>query len=311
MTQTEHLQLYHWAPEDFVNLDQINANFMALDQIGGEVRSAAGTLRYLLAHDAMQRLHTGTLAVRYRNLIAADFTRQEGQTQTLYHLQNVDGMPVLIPAIASDCTISDVDGHVQFCKEADVCTFVPDGYGQLTSVSIPAANAASPGVRVSIVENGHVLAVSDTIPMSEGQTATFSLSCDVAAGHTYAIRIYQGGSGSGTDGWRASGSYAVTFGGTVYPEGYFTTRGFALTSGTELALWVYHTGGAPAVAYSLDGGDWQPLTAAEHGSGMDSDANACRFLRFALPAPGAGTLRLRFTLSDTATRVRECCGILL
>ena len=59
MTRTEHLQLYRWVPEDFVNLDQVNANFDALETVGGNYNTAAETLRHHLAHDAQAQHHAG------------------------------------------------------------------------------------------------------------------------------------------------------------------------------------------------------------------------------------------------------------
>ena len=84
-----------------------------------------------------------------------------------------------------------------------------------------------------------------------------------------------------------------------------------LGAGGVFELWVYYTGPAPAVAYSLDGGDYQALTPVETGSGVNSDGEACGLLRFLIPDAAEKTLSLRFTLSSSDTLVRECCGILL
>ena len=46
MTRTEHLQLYRWVPEDFVDLDQVNANFDALETVGGNYNTARTTRRH-------------------------------------------------------------------------------------------------------------------------------------------------------------------------------------------------------------------------------------------------------------------------
>ena len=109
----------------------------------------------------------------------------------------------------------------------------------------------------------------------------------------------------------ASGAVSVTFTGTVYETGYFTTKPLPLGAGGAFELWVYHTGPAPAAAYCFDGGDYQALTPAETGSGVNSDGEACSLLRFLIPDAAEKTLSLRFTLSSSATLVRECCGILL
>ena len=84
-----------------------------------------------------------------------------------------------------------------------------------------------------------------------------------------------------------------------------------LGAGGVFELWVYYTGPAPAAAYSLDGGGHQALTPAGTGSGVNSDGEACSLLRFLIPDAAEKTLSLRFTLSSSATLVRECCGILL
>ena len=78
MTRTERLQLCRWAPEDFVSLEQVNENFTRLDAAGGSSQDAAATLRYNLAHEALQHLHDGCAPVRQRNLLTADFTKRTG-----------------------------------------------------------------------------------------------------------------------------------------------------------------------------------------------------------------------------------------
>ena len=100
MTRTERLQLCRWAPEAFVSLEQVNENFTRLDVAGGSSQDAAATLRYNLAHEALQHLHDDCAPVRQKNLLTADFTKRTGQLGALHQLQNVYGTPMLIPSVA-------------------------------------------------------------------------------------------------------------------------------------------------------------------------------------------------------------------
>lgn len=93
MTRTEHLQLYRWVPEDFVNLEQVNANFDALETVGGNYNTAAETLRHHLAHDAQAQHHAGRSLLRRKNLLTVDLSKKEGEVQSLEQLQTLTARP--------------------------------------------------------------------------------------------------------------------------------------------------------------------------------------------------------------------------
>ena len=310
MTRTERLQLCRWVPEDFVSLEQVNENFTRLDAAGGSSQDMAATLRYNLAHEALQHLHDGCAPVRQKNLLTADFTKRTGQLGALHQLQNVYGTPMLIPSVAE--TFSTTVGATPVLLENShiLCSFTPSGYGFVSAVSVGNFSGPSEQIAVNILEGGQVAATSEKRAVSENAGQTFPVSLGVAPGHTYTLQLLRYDS-EGYAEISASGAVSVAFTGTVYETGYFTTKPLPLGAGGAFELWVYHTGPAPAVAYSLDGGDHQALTPAGIGSGVNSDGEACSLLRFLIPDAAQKTLILRFTLSSSATLVRECCGILL
>ena len=131
MTRTEHLQLYRWVPEDFVNLEQVNANFDALETVGGNYNTAAETLRHHLAHDAQAQHHAGRSLLRRKNLLTVDLSKKEGEVQSLEQLQNVDGTPILVPSIQPAFTEQTRDSRCLAARSAN------------SAISHPAATAAS------------------------------------------------------------------------------------------------------------------------------------------------------------------------
>lgn len=310
MTRTERLQLCRWAPEDFVSLEQVNENFTRLDAVGGRSQDAAATLRYDLAHEALQHLHDGCAPVRQKNLLTADFTKRSGHFAALHQLQNVYGTPMLIPSVAETFSTTVEDTPVLLEKSRCLCSFTPSGYGSISVVSVGNFSGPSEQIAVNILEGGQVAATSEKCAVSENAGQTFPVSLDIAPGHTYTLQLLRYDS-EGYAEISASGTVSVAFTGTVYETGYFTTKPLPLGAGEAFELWVYHTGPAPAAAYSLDGAAYQSLTPVETGSGVNSDGEACSLLRFLIPDAAQKTLSLRFTLSSSATLVRECCGMLL
>ena len=311
MTRTEHLQLYRWLPEDFVDLDQVNANFDALETVGGNYNAAAETLRYHLAHDAQEQHHAGRSIARLRNLLTVDLSRPSGEVENLNQLQNVDGTPILVPSIQAAFSMASTENELTGSATDTLCHFTPTGYGSLTSVTLPATTAAMNEVTVRIVCGETLLYESDPVDFSANTQETVALQCEIIAGRTYALQLHRC-SDSGISVWTVpAGTCAFTTSGSVYDSGSFTTRAFSFGGGSVFDLWVYYTGEAPALARCMDGGIWHPMTAAETAAGFALDGSVCSVQRYRLTDLAGHTMRLRFTLSSTSTRVRDCCGALL
>ena len=312
MTRTDHLQLYRWSPEDFVDLEQVNANFDALERVGGNYDRAAETLRHHLAHDALYRYHKGMLAPRLRDLVTVDLSKPSGETENLVQLQDVYGTPMLVPSIEPSFSAQTAELSVNPNSSTTVCTFTPTGYGRVTSLTLPAPKSANMSdVCVGIVEGSNVLWESEPLAFTSQQVQTVAADCPIAVGHTYTVRIRR------TTEWGvglwvlSAGSCAVTVSGSVYGEGSFTTKAFSLSGGSVLDLWVYYTGDAPALACSLDGGEWAALSLSEPEAAVTVEGGACLVRRCRLANVDAQTLRVRFTLTSSDTLVRELCGALL
>lgn len=215
MTRTERLQLCRWAPEDFVSLEQVNENFTRLDAVGGRSQDAAATLRYDLAHEALQHLHDGCAPVRQKNLLTADFTKRSGHFAALHQLQNVYGTPMLIPSVAETFSTTVEDTPVLLEKSRCLCSFTPSGYGSISVVSVGNFSGPSEQIAVNILEGGQVAATSEKCAVSENAGQTFPVSLDIAPGHTYTLQLLRYDS-EGYAEISASGTVSVAFTGTVY-----------------------------------------------------------------------------------------------
>ena len=189
MTRTERLQLCRWAPEDFVSLEQVNENFTRLDAAGGSSQDAAATLRYNLAHEALQHLHDSCAPVRQKNLLTADFTKRTGQLGALHQLQNVYGTPMLIPSVAETFSTTVEDTPVLLENSHILCSFTPSGYGSVSAVTIGNFTGASEQVAVNILENGQVAATSETRAVAKDAGQTFPVSLDIAPDRTYTLQL--------------------------------------------------------------------------------------------------------------------------
>lgn len=311
MTRTEHLQLYRWVPEDFVNLDQVNANFDALETVGGNYNTAAETLRHHLAHDAQAQHHAGRSLLRRKNLLSVDLSKKEGEVQSLEQLQNVDGTPILVPSIQPAFTEQTQALTVFASAAGTLCNFTPSGYGSLASVTLPAPESGMKAVSVRITRGERVLYESAPMDFAASAQKTVPLQCEIIAGCTYALQLRRTTIEGISDWAFPAGTCAFTTAGSTYPNGSFTTRAFAFERGSVFDLWVYYTGEPPALARSMDGGIWHPMTPAETAAGFALDDSVCSVRRYRLTDLAGHTMRLRFTLSSTSTRVKDCCGCLL
>ena len=311
MTRTEHLQLYRWVPEDFVDLAQVNANFDALETVGGNYNAAAETLRYHLAHDAQEQHHAGRSIARQRNLLAADLSKKEGEVQSLEQLQDIDGTPILVPSIQPAFTVKTEERNLEGGMTGTLGRFVPTGYGSLASVTLPATPVAMAQVTVRILRGDSLVYESAPVDFSANVQKTVPLQCELVAGSTYALQVHRCSS-NGISVWKVpAGSAAFTTKGSTYASGSFTTRAFSFGSGSVFDLWVYYTGEPPALARSMDGGIWHPMTPAETAAGFALDGSVCSVRRYRLTDLAGHTMCLRFTLSSASTRVKDCCGCLL
>lgn len=316
MTKTERMNLFQWVGEDFVDLSQINANFDALEQLGGAHIDAARTLRHNLAHTALYQYHHGTLPPHLENLVLLDLSKASGEAGELVQLQDVDGMPTLIPAVEAGKSVSTTAADSINVGNAPVlCDFTPTGYGKITSITLPGANKAMSGkgcvVQITI-ETGAVLWQSEAIAWSTS-AHTVAADCFISPEHHYSIRVKRTAAGglNLTEFGIPAGTCTVVISGTVYASGSFCSNTFSLGAGEIFDFWVYHTGPAPGVEASIHGGAWQTLDCESSAADttLDGLSGSCRLYR--LRDLGGGTLRLRFTLSSSDTRIRECCGILL
>lgn len=311
MTRTERMKLYRWAPEDFVNLEQINSNFDALEQSGGDHYAAAETLRHHLAHDAQARYHDGTLPPRLKNLLTVDLSKRSGEVFDLTQLQDVYGTPMLVPEIEPSYSGQTAKMTIYENGAGVFCTLTPTGYGRITSVTTPAPSQEMDGVVLEIVEKDEVLYQSTPMNFSAGVQQTYQTDCPIAAGHSYGIRVRRTNK-FGAAGWEFPvGSCSVAISGSVYEEGSFCTRSFAFGKGAALELWLYYTGEAPVLARSVDGGVWHDLSPEETEAGFTLAGDVCSVRRYCIRDAAGHTLRLRLTIGSSSTLVKEICGAML
>lgn len=319
MTRTPRLGLYRWEPEDFVDLEQVNANFDALEQAGGDANQAAVVLRHELAHEALWKYHKNDLSPQLQNLVVMDLSRESGEALALSQLQDVHGTPRLISAVEPGFTAS-VEKQTLYNHnaqgEATLHSFTPTGYGKLVSIKLPlpANSTISDHLFIRVYDDVGLLYESARFEYKTGATerATVALDCPISAGREHQIRICRDASYSGSGTFElAAGTIEVTTAGTVYESGSFQSREFALSEGTTLGLWVYYTGTAPEVALSTDGGAFTALAHEKETSAPGLDGTVCTCRSYRASGQGGHSMRLRFTLTGSDSVVREACGWLL
>ena len=178
-------------------------------------------------------------------------------------------------------------------------------------MTLPAPESGMKAVTVRITRGERVIYESAPMDFAAKAQKTVPLQCEIIAGCTYTLQLRRT-TIEGTSDWAfPAGTCAFTTAGSTYPSGSFTTRAFSFGSGSVFDLWVYYTGEPPALARSMDGGIWHPMTPAETAAGFALDDSVCSVRRYRLTDLAGHTMRLRFTLSSTSTRVKDCCGCLL
>lgn len=319
MIRTPRLGLYRWEPEDFVDLAQVNANFDALEQAGGDYNQAAAMLRRNLAHEALWKYHRNDLSPQLQNLLVMDLSKPGGEALELSQLQDVHGTPRLIHAVEPSWTASVEQAMLYNHNaegEAALYSFTPTGYGKLISVKLPpsAESSHSDHLFLRVYDDVGLLYESARFEIKTSDTngVTVTLDCPLMAGHPHQIKLCRDASYSGSTGFTlAAGTLTLTTGGAVSASGTFKSRTFALAAGSVLELWVYYTGTAPALELSVDGGAFSALSHAETGTAPARDGTSCSFRRFRIAEEGGHSVQFRFTLSSSDTVLREACGCLL
>lgn len=273
-------------------------------------------LRYNLSQQSLYFHKNGLLINRQTNNVDMYLSSDEKDYDTLYHMVDVNGVPVLVDKIADSISGNTSSAMALLGKEtSEIFNFSPNGYGVLSAVSMSATFSGGSEIqscRVKIYSNSSLVWQSDDVRWSSGSTLTVSPNVEIVKNATYSVRLFIGSEGSSRIDISA-GTFTTTFTGETYTSGYFTTKQFAMTDGNKLQTWLYYTGTAPTVSYNVGSGTYTALTPSSTSASVFMDGTACTVAKYDIDGSIVknNVVKFKFDVSSSSTIIKEMCGVLL
>lgn len=325
MTKTEHFQLNTWAPEDFVDLSQINENFSALD-------AALYTHRTDAAHTERQsraaRCNLANLLLLHAHGGADVSFAENVLLETFQNLSGVESYAQLLcaggPRLAGEgknvtLTQNYNDGGNSFPRKTivaangttKIAALSADGWFTTQSLSVK-YSAGGPSVTFAVYQGETLLGQSAATAFatkSDKTTVSIPLTATIDPNAPCELRAVSSGSGVGVYIWEMT----LTASETVHTSGHFVTKPQSL-SGTGARVYIRWSGSAPAVSFSLSGGAFSACSAVQTRAAKTHSGAACTLGIYEIDFGGEQTdaaLRLKLALSGTGAQVHDICAAAL
>lgn len=313
MNKTDFLELNLPEELNVIEVEDLNENMQKLDEFcagaDGDATKAAGEIERLQEQLA---LHVPRLALQLQHetqtdfftsgMLVADFSKA-GVIESFEHV-DFDGNKPVAPSgwAGGDVTCPERKSLPDDLSWVPVVTLTPPGAATITKIGTPISGTHfESGLAKFRIKDagGNVLAESEPSDANDG----CAISCEVAAGQTYAIEACTCRPGDfvligyADDSHRA---FPVTFTATPigYASGYVITKAAQLPKG-RFSVQVVAGNAAPQIAYRIGSGTWNMLTLQWSEPCVNSDGQAARICDFRGNAVvNAGQTQIRATLSN-------------
>ncbi len=274
-------------------------------------------LRYNLSQQSLYFHKNGLLINRQTNNVDMYLSSENKDYDTIYHMSDKNGVPVLVDKIADEISGNTNAVMVLLDKESgEILSFSPDGFGALSNLSINTTFTGGSQIQeyyIRIYQGSNLLWQSNMLTnWASGSTITVQPNLEITKGVNYSVRIALGSQGSARIDFN-TGTFTATFTGDVYTSGYFTTKQFSMTDGNKLQAWLYYTGTAPTVSYNVGSGSYTALMPVSVGAGVFMDGAACNVAKYEINGELVkdNVIRFKFDISSSTTIIKEMCGVLL
>lgn len=324
MTKTEHFNLYTWAPEDFVDLDQVNENFTLLDAaLAARQTAAVRALRYAQgaqfnqANMMLHQAHAGADTSYAENVLLDTFKDLSGIAS--YEKLLCIGGPCVLSSGKSVAITSAFGGSSNFgvTKNGETKTIGyldAGGFAAVKSISFDYWSGGA-ALSFSICQNGKLLGQSTPVTYeyvgTNATAKTVSISANLDPNIRAELRCtVSGGSTAANIQLRDVTVAAVE---TLYTSGTVTTTARNVT-GSALRLGVRYSGSAPVLTYKLGSAAFAAPAAPTVKQSKTHTGAPCTMAVYEIPFGGEKTntpLQLKFALTGVGAQVHDYCAAVL
>ncbi len=321
MKQTDHFNLYTWAYEDFVNLEQMNENFKLLDaalftrqRAGGHTQGLAAKARGELANLMLSRAHDGADVSFAEDTLLETFSDLSG-VESYSQLLCAGGPRVAGSGAALTLTVNYNDGGNSYPRKTIVAasgtttmgTITANGWFKTESLTIK-YTAGGTSVGFAIYQGEKLLGEAEAASItskSDKTTLTVPLVASIDPNVPCELRAISTGSGIGLYIWEMSLSAAEV----LYSGGELTTKAKPLCAGA-LRLYLRYSGNAPQLAYQVDAGAFTALTPVQTRAGKTHGGSSCSLAIYEIDFGEVTDISfaLKLTLTAADTQIYDYCA---
>lgn len=322
MQKTEHFQLNTWAPEDFVDLEQMNANFTALDaalytrqRAGNHTQALAAAARGELANLMLARAHDGADVSFAESTLLETFSDLSGIAS--YEKVICAGGPHFAASGAAlTLTVNYNDGGNSYPRKTiaapsgttTLATLTAGGWFSTQQLTIK-YTAGGTSVAFGVYQKGTLLGQSETQAIaskSDKTTLNIPLVAAIDPNVPCELRAVSTGSGLGLYIWEMS----LTTTETVHTSGQLVTAAKTVTA-DALRLYLRYAGTAPTVSYRLGSGSFTAVTPTQTRTGKTHGGVACTLAIYDIAPQTAmvnAAFALKLALPAADTHVYDYCA---
>lgn len=280
-------------------------------------------LRYNMAQQGLYFYKNDILPSRQRNSVNMLLKDKSHDYDNISQLTDAGGIPVLVSSIASNINTGTKETSALLNSDSIIGTFTPDGYGVLSTLTYVAtvdgvSTASNNPCKLLLKLGDDVIWESEEFNhqmppiVTTTINKTFTPNVAVIQNEEYTIVFHRGNSGISVMTINA-GTATMSFTGTVYSSGYFTTKKFSMDTGYKYQMWLYHNGVPPTVSYSVNSGSFVAMTKKSQTNSKFLDGTGCWESAYELDGTIVenSVLQFKFDITDSGTIIQEMCGILL
>ena len=289
MTRTQKLNLFTWALNDPVDLDQMNENFDRLDQSGRAAEAALWNSGILLMDGARNGENTAAAENLHFGLLTAP------ESNGAYSRVKFSSTGASVPTAGqSNMTPSVSFVSIGHSTPTFLTELHPTGYGSLTSITVSGTHSISNGttrLHLLILRGAETAAEADKLmtQQSGSYTCTVPISCELDPNSAYTVKAY-------AENMQPSGIQISGFVAEVTPivpsSGSVTSAAIPVPDWAKRAKLLFRGGNHSLSAeYNLSGESWEALTLTQAPSAGGRNYVSA----VSLPA-GTQTMRLRVTI---------------
>lgn len=315
MTNTPHLHLHTWAPEDPVSVAEMNENFTAIDRANEQTEQKALLHESALirtAHqsgkNALLAYHKDDTAYDDTGVWLADFSKGASQAAEVSDLRLVNGCYVLPHTPQTSVSLSVTDDHLDCGETRELASFTAEGFGTVETITVSVSGTEHSTIRYYLYVDGEKRAETLSVDVDDrGGTFAFEQPLEVYPNMHISLRAHAANGAYSSAHIYAGKNIELSIVPCQHENGWLRGRTFSANGASQMLIWLYWTGAEPTLEL-LQNAQEETLTPVNQGMTrfIDGENAHCAYYRTAIGAVGEPSLRL---YPHAGTRLLGCTAI--